>query len=194
MRRDTIISIVIGSLVGAFFGRDWLSWAGPAVPRWQAALDTAGWTVFGAFAAAGVLIAAAALRGPAPAAAGAGGPPKWGWFPVVIAVEVALIIGGQNLLNGPWDRPEWAPVWTMAVVGAHFVPFGLVLRIRAFHVLACALCALAAVTVLAAAALGGTGAWYALPGFGGAAALWGFAGWALWRTARGRAMESAPAS
>lgn len=189
MRRDTAISIVIGSLVGAFFGRDWLSWAGTAIPGWQSALDTAGWVVFGAFVLAGILIVVRVLRSPVPEGAGGDGPPKWGWFPVVIVVEVALIAGGHNLLNG-WDRPEWAPVWTMFIVGAHFVPFGLILRVRAFHVLAGALCAVAAVTVLAAGVSGSAGLWFLLPGFGGAAALWGFVGWALARTARGHAMAA----
>lgn len=191
MGRGAALWVIGGSLVGAFFGRVWLSWAGETLPAWQPFLDAAGWVVLGAFLLAGALLTWRVLRSGEAPPAGSGPPSKQGWFPVVIIVEVALVIVGRNLLDGQLGHPEWIPVWTMVVVGAHFVPFGLLLGIRGFHVLAGALCAVAVVTAAAALLIGSVTAWYLMPGLGGAASLWGFAGWALARSARGRGLPAA---
>src|SRR5690606_693366 len=81
--------------------------------------------------------------------------------------------------------------WTLLVVGAHFVPFGMLLRIRAFHVLAAAMCAVAVAGALAGL-LGSPALWYVVPGFGRAAALWASPAWALLRVARGRRPRATP--
>lgn len=64
----------------------------------------------------------------------------WTW----VLVEIVLIVGGAMLLG--WaQRPEFIPVWTLAVVGGHFLPLA-----RAFRM---PLLVGAAVASLAAAAL-----------------------------------------
>lgn len=188
--KGAIIAAVFGALIGASFGRVWLSMAAKGLYEWRAAIEVAGWGVLGLFVVAGVLVALSLLRTP----------PQWGrerprhawapWFGVVIAVEVALIAGGQNLLHGTLGHPEWIPVWTLFVVGAHFWPFALILRMDAFRILAGSLCAVAVVSALVASLAGIASLWSVLPGFGGAAVLWGFAGWALHRMARGRSFAS----
>ena len=155
---------------------------------WRAAVEVAGWVVLVLFVVAGVVVARSVLRAP----------PQWGgkrprtawaaWFGVVIAVEVALIAGGQNLLIGSLGHPEWIPVWTLFVVGVHFWPFALILHVDAFHILAGALCAMAVVSALVASLVGMASLWSVLPGLGGAVVLWSFAGWALQRMARGRSL------
>lgn len=193
MRRDTAVMAVIGALVGAAFGRVWLSWAGDGIPGAQQALDLAGWLVVGGFLVAGAGVLVSVLRAPEPAGGTETAPPRPhpGWFGLVIAVEVALIAVGNRLLHTSLDAPELSPVWTLLVVGAHFVPFGMLLRIRAFHVLAAAMCAVAVAGALAGL-LGSPALWYVVPGFGGAAALWAFPAWALLRVARGRWTHDTP--
>lgn len=104
----------------------------------------------------------------------------------MIAVEVVLIVGGQSLLSGTIGHPEWIPAWVLFVVGVHFWPFALILRVDAFHILSGALCAVAVASALLASLIGIAALWSVLPGFGGAAVLWGFCGWMLYRMARGR--------
>src|SRR5690606_13675896 len=184
---------VIGALVGAAFGRVWLSWAGDGIPGAQQALDLAGWLVVGGFLVAGAGVLVSVLRAPEPAGGTETAPPRPhpGWFGLVIAVEVALIAVGNRLLHTSLDAPELSPVWTLLVVGAHFVPFGMLLRIRAFHVLAAAMCAVAVAGALAGL-LGSPALWYVVPGFGGAAARCASPAWALLRGARGRRTHDAP--
>lgn len=103
-----IIAAVSGALIGAAFGQVWLNMAAKGLYEWRAAIEVAGWVVLGLFVVAGVLVALSVLRSP----------PKWGrerprrswaaWFGVVIAVEVTLIAGGQNLLDGVSDTPSGA--------------------------------------------------------------------------------------
>lgn len=184
--RSPIIAAVFGALIGASFGRVWLSTAAKDMGGWRTAIEFAGWVVLGLFVIAGMFVA---LRVPRHRSQWSRGRPRvaWAvWFAVLLAVEVALIAGGQNLLRGTLGHPEWIPVWTLFVVGAHFWPFALILKVDAFHVLAGALCAMAVVSAMVASLMGVSSLWSALPGLGGAAVLWGFTGWALYRLACGR--------
>lgn len=185
--RSAVVGAVSGALIGAFFGRLWLSLAAKALPEWRAAIEIAGWVMLGLFVIAGVLVARSVLRAPATQWGGKRPRPGWAaWFVAVIALEVVLIVGGQSLLNGAIGHPEWIPVWALFVVGAHFWPFATILRVDAFRILAGALCAVAIVSALVASLIGIASLWSALPGLGGAAALWGFCGWMLYRMVRGR--------
>ncbi|MGH8080496.1 MAG: hypothetical protein ACREP7_07975 [Lysobacter sp.] len=186
--RGAVIGAVFGALICASFGRLWLSLAARDLSGWRATLDIVGWVVLGVFVVAGVLVARNVLRSPSSQWGGKQRPRQgWGaWLAIVIAVEVALILGGQTLLSGTLGHPEWIPVWALLVVGAHFWPFALVLRMDAFHILAVALCAVAVVSAFVASLAGIASLWLILPGLGGAAALWGFCGWTLYRMARGR--------
>lgn len=164
--------------------------AAESLYEWRAAIEVAGWVVLGLFVVAGVLVALSVLRVP-PQWDGERPRQSWtAWFGVVIAVEVTLIAGGQNLLDGVLGHPEWIPVWTLFVVGAHFWPFALILRVDAFHILAGALCVMAVVSAFAANLFDMASLWSVLPGFGAAAVFWGFTGWALHRMARGRSLAS----
>ena len=185
-----IIAAVIGTWIGALFGQLWLIAAAKGLHGWRPGIEDAGWVVMALFAVAGVFVA---VNVPRTAPQWAGDRPRraWAaWFGVVIAVEVALVLGGQALLNGPLGHPEGVPVWVLFVVGAHFWPFAMILRVDAFHILAGVLCAMAVVSALVAGVVGKASLWSVLPGLGGAAGLWGFAGWALLRMARGRSLAS----
>ncbi|MDQ1630645.1 MAG: hypothetical protein QOC80_617, partial [Frankiaceae bacterium] len=120
----------------------------------------------------GVVVWRAAPRLPhAPDARRGSASPTWAWCAVVV-VEVALIVGGQRVLTRVIHHAEWAPVWTLFVVGVHFVPFARIFGARTFNRLALALCALAAGTLVVAGMFGISSAWYTVPGFGGALILW----------------------
>lgn len=186
MKRSDTIATVIGALIGAAFGRSWLIWAGEALPTWRGAMEVAGSVVFGVFVVVGALVTLSAFRAPPQQRGERPRPASMVWFAVVIPMEIMLIAAGRHLLAGRLGHPEWIPAWTLFVVGAHFWLFALILRVRAFHKLAGALCATAFVSTIAASLAGVTPLWTILPGFGGAALLWGFAGWALGRVARGR--------
>lgn len=184
MRRGYAVAPVIGALIAAAFGRVWLSTVAEGLRGWRTVIEVAGWAVLGSFAITGVLVALQVLRSPPPSG---GERPRtaWAvWCGVVILVEGALIGAGGNLLGGSLAHPEWIPVWTLFVVGAHFSPLAIIFRIGAFHKLAGAICAAAVISALIASLIGTATLWSVLPGLSGAAALWGFAGWALYRVAR----------
>lgn len=188
--KGVIIAAVSGALIGAAFGRVWLSTAAKASHGWRTDIEAAGWVVLALFVVAGVIVALRALRTP-PQWHGRRPRRAWAvWFGAVIAVEVVLIAGGQNLLNGILGHPEWIPVWTLLIVGAHFWPFAVILRVDAFRILAGALCAVAVASALAASLTGMASLWSVLPGVGGAAVFWGFTGWVLHRMAHGRSLAS----
>ena len=68
---------------------------------------------------------------------------------VTVAIEVALIIGG-NLLLSATGQPSYVAPWTLFVVGIHFVPLA-----RIFHARGLALTGVAtAIVAIAAACLG----------------------------------------
>jgi len=186
MRRGHAMAAVIGTLIAAAFGCIWLSTAAEALRGWQAAIDITGWVVSGSLAASAVFVALRTLRAPLPSGSTRPRPGWAAWCGVVLLVEGALIGAGGSLLGGSLGHPEWIPVWTLFVVGAHFWPFAVILRIDAFQKLAGAMCAAAAISALAASLVGAAPLWSVLPGLSGAAALWGFAGWAQYRMARGR--------
>lgn len=190
MRHDNALAAINGTLIGAAFGRVWLSWAGEGLPGWQPILDAVGWVALAVFVIVGATVALRGVRTPPQPRGKRLSSARMAWFAVVIPLEVALIAVGQHLLGGSLARPEWIPVWTMFVVGTHFWPFALILRVSAFHTLAGGLCVVAAVSAFAAGLVGVASLWFVLPGLGGASVLWGFAGWPLNAMARGRSLAS----
>ena len=186
--RGGAIAAVIGALIGAFFGRVWLGLAANALPAWRTEIGVVGWAVLGVFVVAAVFVARGTTRMP-PQWAGVRPRKAWPlWLGVAIAAEVALIAGGHHLFKAVLARPECIPAWTLFVVGAHFWPFAVIFRMDAFRILSGALCAAAVFSAIAASVAGVESLWSVLPGFGGAAALWGFSGWALHLMARTRRM------
>jgi hypothetical protein len=174
MRRGEGVGLIVGSVIGAFFGRVWLSIAGTGLPDIERALDIASWLVFAAFVIWAIVLWRAvagrrtAERTGEPAAsrftANDGR-----FFGIVVLVEVALLFGGGRILTAT-NHAEWAPVWTLLVVGAHFCPLARVYP--GFRRLGAALIVLAVVATAAGAITGSRWAWYAVPGIGGAASLW----------------------
>ncbi|GAB3484389.1 hypothetical protein [Nocardiopsis coralliicola] len=191
MDRETGIGVALGAVIGAWFGRIWLQWAGEGLSGGHQVLTVLGWLVFAAFAAAAAAVAVRAVRTPLRGAAASGAPAQPGrphpaWFGPVIAVEVALVAGGAHVIHERLESPWLQPAWVLLVVGAHFVPFAILLRVPLFYWLAAALCGTAVAAVAAASALpGADGLWYSVPGFGGAVSLWAFAGTALTMAVRG---------
>ncbi len=59
------------------------------------------------------------------------GPEYW----AVVAGEVAFLLAGRYILNGPLDRPEAALPWLTLVVGVHFFPLAVVRHARIDHLL-----------------------------------------------------------
>lgn len=99
-------AVILGTLIGAVFGRVWLSLAGEVLPGWRATIDIAAWGALGVFVVAGALVALSVGRAP-PQWSGERPRPGWAaWLGVVIAVEVALIAGGRNLLGGTFGHRE----------------------------------------------------------------------------------------
>jgi hypothetical protein len=97
---------------------------------------------------------------------------------VTVAIEVALIVGGNLLLAGV-GHPGYDAAWTLLVVGVHFVPLA-----KIFHARGLALTGVVvAVVAVAAACLGLAGdlAPSAAAGAGGGVAFIGYAAWVLGR-------------
>ncbi len=143
----------LGSFIGGVFGLIYVEVnAGVLAAPAATALRIAGAVAF-----AGLLALLAVNRGsgaPAAAAARGGfGPRYW----LVVAAEVAAIVAGSALLNGPLDRPRAVVAWVSVVVGMHFAALAAVWRVSLFRWLGAAivLCGLAG---LAAAGLGASSA------------------------------------
>ncbi|MFH8350541.1 hypothetical protein [Streptomyces sp. NPDC018045] len=103
-------------------------------------------------------------------------------------MESAAILVGAVVCNKALGHPEWVPAWISFVVGVHFFPMGWMLRVRRFHALAAAMCAVAVGTAaIADVSHAWQAVWLALPGYGSAVVLWaasvaGLRG--LWRRVR----------
>ncbi len=102
----------------------------------------------------------------------------WG----TVAVEVALIVGG-NLLLAAVGHADYDAAWTLFVVGVHFVPLGRLFRSPGLEVVG-------VVTAAVAAAAAGLGLATELPpsasaGAGGGLVFVGYAAWVLARRRSG---------
>ena len=143
----------LGSFIGGVFGLIYVEVNAGVL----AAPAAAAVRIAGAVAFAGLLALLAVRRGsgaPATAAARGGfGPRYW----LVVAAEVAAIVAGSALLNGPFDRPRAVVAWVSVVVGVHFAALAVVWRVSLFRWLGAAI-ALAGVASLAAAGFGASSA------------------------------------
>lgn len=123
-----------------------------------------------------VLVAVRRVAPAPPAGAAQGGFTRGYWL--VVAAEVAAIVVGLVLLNGPLNAPRAAVAWISVVVGVHFFGLAIVWKLAFFRWLgaAIALCGVAGLGLAAASApvrsidvVGGVLPGALLLGFG----LWG---------------------
>ncbi|MBC2640182.1 MULTISPECIES: hypothetical protein [unclassified Rhodococcus (in: high G+C Gram-positive bacteria)] len=169
---------VIGAAVLAFAGIAWFGWAQEDPP--------ASWTpylVAGQVISAVLLVVLLVLlvRGLTTSGSAMADPRVRRRYWVTVAVEVALIVGG-NLLLAAVGHQAYDAAWTLFVVGVHFVPLG-----KVFHARALALAGVVvAVAAVAAAGLGLVTdlAPSAAAGAGGGVVFIGYAGWVLGRGRR----------
>ena len=140
----------LGSLIGAIFGLLYVEVnAGLLHEPWAAVLKIAAGVAF-----AGIAAMFARDRGQRPAARPADQGSFGGSYWLVVAGEVAAIVAGAVLLNGPARLPHAVVAWVSVVVGAHFLALAAIWRFPLFRFLGAgiALCGVAGLTTAAAGA------------------------------------------
>lgn len=166
--RSHVITLMITSLIGTGFGAGWWFSGATAVPGGTVLV------VLGVVIA--VFLAGWALRfgrsgGRLPAGGGRESSPFGRKYGIAVLLMVVGIFAGSRLLT-VLDLPQAVPAWVLFVVGVHFVPFVKIFGSTRYLSLAALLCGAGVL----AAVLGVAGlewAWRLVPGFGGAAVLWG---------------------
>ena len=109
--------------------------------------------------------------GQLPAGGGREDSPFGRTYGIAVLLMVVAIFAGSRLLT-VLELPQVVPAWVLFVVGAHFAPFAKLFGSNRFLLLAALLCVVGVLAV----GLGAAGlewAWRLVPGFGGAAVLWG---------------------
>lgn len=164
-----VITLVITSLIGVGFGTGWWFSGATALSSGSTvfavlgvviALGLAGWAFrFGRFA------------GRLPAGGGRAGSPFGTKYRIAVLLMVVGIFAGSRLM-AVLELPQAVPAWVLFVVGLHFAPFAKLFGSTRFLLLAALLCGTAVLAVVLGAA-GAEWAWRLVPGFGGAAVLWG---------------------
>jgi hypothetical protein len=176
--RQTRLDHAITAIILGFFASAWFGWAHAGVTSGALWLD--------AGSALAVLIAIAALvtafRVPRERAA-MRDPAQGRRYGIVVGIEFTLIVLGAVVL-GVVHHPRWLAVWTLAVVGVHFIPLARPLNTRALYPLGILTCvaALAALVVGVASTVEPA----TVAGIGGGIALGGFAGYELYHALRGQ--------
>lgn len=167
---------VIGAAVLAAAGIAWFGWAQEAPPPSWVRFLVAGSVVCGLLLVAlvVVLVRRRTTTGSSPMADPRVRRSYW----VTVAVEVALIVGG-NLVLAAVGHPAYDAAWTLFVVGVHFVPLARVFDTRGLAVTG----VVTAVVAAAAAVLGLASdlSPSAAAGAGGGLAFIAYAGWVLGR-------------
>ncbi|MFC5291257.1 hypothetical protein ACFPM7_29765 [Actinokineospora guangxiensis] len=169
---------MITSLIGAGFGTGWWFAGVSVVPGAAVPLRIVGVLVLAGFFAWTVW-----LRGLAGGLPAGERPPGAGPFGTVYGISVALmvvaIVGGAQVINRVIGKPEAGAAWVLFVVGVHFLPFVKLFGSKRFLVLAVLLTSVSVLAVVLGGVAGQQWAWLGVPGFGGAAVLWGTAAAAL---------------
>jgi|GEM_PF-5109537 len=185
MGRGYAIVTVAGVLIGAAFGRVWLSLLANDFPEWPHQIEISGWIVLTLFVFMGVLIMLRIFQTPI----------SWNgqlpirawyiWFVVSIIAEIALIGFGNSFLQDN-NLVNWKPAWILFIVGIHFFVFAYIFRIRSLNWLAATVCLTSILSVLMSSFFETDYLLYSLTGLSGALSLWSFAAWALFRMAKGK--------
>jgi hypothetical protein len=113
-----------------------------------------------------------------PARGGPGGGFGRGYW-VIVAAEVLALVLGLVVINGVLDAPRFAVAWVALVVGAHFAALALLWGLRLFHVLAAVLVLLGLAGFVAGAAGASAAVIGLIAGVGSGAALFVAAGSAI---------------
>lgn len=200
---------IIGSLVGAFFGRVWISIAATVFPGAQEALDIAGWVVFAGFVGWGVAVWLKQHRARQDEAqqdqAQQDRAQRDEARQDEIRQQQARQDQAQRVEQRRRDGRFFGTVVTIELAllfaGARilvgvlhhpeWVPTWTMLVVGAhflpfarffagFRLLGAALTGIALVTAIAGAVTDSATAWYAIPGLGGAVSLWITAAVGLW--------------
>lgn len=164
-----VITLMITSLIGVAFGAGW--WFSGA-----AALSGGGGVVMVVGAVVAVGLVAWVFRFGRfarllPAGGGRADSPFGAKYGIAVLLAVAAIFAGSRLLT-VFELPQAVPAWVLFVVGAHFVPFAKLFGSNRYLLLAAMLCG-AGVFAFVLGVAGLERAWRLVPGFDGAAVLWG---------------------
>ena len=164
-----VITLMITSLTGVGFGAGW--WFSGA-----SALSSGGtiFLVLGvviALGLAGWVFHFGRSGGGLPPGGGRGESPFGQKYGIAVLLMVVGIFAGSRLLT-VLELPQAVPAWVLFVVGAHFAPFAKLFGSNRYLLLAALLCGVGVLAVVLGAA-GLEWAWRLVPGFGGAAVLWG---------------------
>ncbi|MEU0878216.1 hypothetical protein ABZ345_06425 [Lentzea sp. NPDC005914] len=163
-----MITLMITSLIGTGFGAGWWFSGATAVSGGTALV------VLGAVIT--VFLSGWALRfgrsgGQLPAGGGRESSPFGKNYGIAVLLMVVGIFAGSRLLT-VLELPQAIPAWVLFMVGLHFVPFVKIFGSVRYLSLAALLCGAGVLAVVLGAA-GLEWAWRLVPGFGGAAVLWG---------------------
>ncbi len=164
---------VIAAAVLAFAGISWFGWAQDAPPSSWVPFLAAGSMVSALLLA---LLVVLLVRHRTSRGSPLADPRVRRAYWIIIGVELATIIAGNVVLTAT-HHVAYQAVWTLFVVGIHFVPLARVMRVRGLAVTGIA----TACAAVAAAIVGLTSsvAPSAVAGLGGGAVFIGYAGWVL---------------
>ncbi|MER5261715.1 hypothetical protein ABTZ99_06485 [Actinosynnema sp. NPDC002837] len=164
-----VITLVITSLIGVGFGGGWWFSGVGSVTGGATALAVVGVAIV--LGLIGWAVHFGRSGGGLPPGGGRSDSPFGKGYGIAVLLMLIGIFAGSRLL-AHLDLAQATPAWVLFAVGAHFAPFAKLFGANRYLLLAALLCGTAALTVVLGAA-GLEWAWRLVPGFGGAAVLWG---------------------
>ncbi|QQQ79314.1 hypothetical protein IOD16_13335 [Saccharothrix sp. 6-C] len=167
--RGHVVTLMITSLIGVGFGAGWWFSGVAAVSAGGTALAVVGAVI--ALALTGWVFRFGRAGRGSPPGGGRSDSPFGKGYGIAVLLMLVAIFGGARLLAS-LDLARATPAWVLFVVGAHFAPFAKLFGSNRYLLLAALLCGTAVFAVVLGA-VGPEWAWRLVPGFGGAAVLWG---------------------
>lgn len=164
-----VITLMITSLIGVGFGVGWWFSGVASVTGGTTALAVVGVVI--ALGLTGWVFRFGRSGAGLPPGGGRSDSPFGKGYGIAVLLMLVGIFGGSRLLAS-LDLAQATPAWVLFVVGAHFAPFAKLFGSNRYLLLAALLCGTAALAVVLGA-VGLEWAWRLVPGFGGAAVLWG---------------------
>lgn len=167
--KSHVITLMITSLIGVGFGTGWWFSGTAAVSGGGTVL-----MVLGVVIAVGLAVWVfrfGRYAGQLPPGGGRADSPFGTKYGIAVLLMVVGIFAGSRLLT-VLELPQAVPAWVLFVVGVHFAPFAKLFGSTRYLLLAALLCGTGVLAVVLGAA-GLEWAWRLVPGFGGAAVLWG---------------------
>ena len=167
LTKGHVVTLMITSLIGVGFGTGW--WVSGALSSGGTVLMVLGVVI--AVGLAGWVLRFGRSARQLPPGGGREDSPFGRTYGIAVLLMVVGIFAGSRLLT-VLELPQAVPAWVLFVVGAHFAPFAKLFGSNRYLMLAALLCGVGVLAV----GLGAAGlewAWRLVPGFGGAAVLWG---------------------